>query len=415
GNHNMEQVHLSPKGKNKNILFMGPLYQNDKEAEILASSVVKGSVAPNLFQWNLLHGMEKHLGKPVQVINALPVGVWPKHYKNLVLNTRFWDNDGTPCYEVGTVNLPVIKQLGRVWGARKILKKWAREDTEIVIYSAYMPFLQALRRLPRNVKITIIITDLPEYYDLGKTTSIRKVLRSWQNKIIYSCFERVNRFIILTEQMREPLHIGNRPWLLLEGICSETAEYVEPASASDEKIILYTGTLHYQYGIKNLLDAFEAIDDSKARLWICGGGEAEKEIIRLIKKDPRVHFWGFCDQKTIRQYQGKASILVNPRPNEGEYTKYSFPSKTMEYMASGKPIVMCKLDGVPSEYEPFLYMIEGNTTEALKKMLTYVLEHPKEAQQKGAAAQRFVRENKSASKQAERVLKFIEIDVANAK
>ena len=38
---------------------------------------------------------------------------------------------------------------------------------------------------------------------------------------------------------------------------------------------------------------------------------------------------------------------VNPRQNNEEFTKYSFPSKTMEYLASGVPVVAYKLDGIP--------------------------------------------------------------------
>ena len=52
-----------------------------------------------------------------------------------------------------------------------------------------------------------------------------------------------------------------------------------------------------------------------------------------------------------------ADVLVNPRPNNEEYTKYSFPSKNIEYLMTGKPVVAYMLDGMPAHYKKFLYEI----------------------------------------------------------
>ena len=45
---------------------------------------------------------------------------------------------------------------------------------------------------------------------------------------------------------------------------------------------------------------------------------------------------------------------MNPRSADAEYTKYSFPSKTIEYLATGVPVVMNRLPGIPEEYEYFV-------------------------------------------------------------
>lgn len=51
---------------------------------------------------------------------------------------------------------------------------------------------------------------------------------------------------------------------------------------------------------------------------------------------------------------------MNPRPNNESYTKYSFPSKDIEYLLSGKPTVAFLLDGMPECYRDFLYVIDQN-------------------------------------------------------
>lgn len=394
---------------NKKILFLGPLYPCDCELKIKENSISNISNAPNVFQWNLLNGLHKLIGDNLKVINVLPVGIWKKEYRDFILKDRKWEYNGIVGNEIGCINLPFVKQLQRSLKTKKILKKVADKDTEIIIYSAYMPFLRAVYKLHKSIKITAIITDLPEFYDLGKTTEIRKKLRERQNRMIYKYLNRIDRFVVLTKQMCEPLKIGNRPWICVEGICN-TDNTPSQVSSNKIKAILYSGTLHYKYGIKNLLDAFEKIDSKDTELWICGGGEAESEIKKLAVKDSRIKFFGFCTQEKVAKLRAEAAVLVNPRTNEGEYTKYSFPSKTMEYMASGKPIVMYKLDGIPDEYDEYLNYVDTDFDDisGLKNAIMNVIDNYDDALKKAENAEKFVLENKSGISQANKILKLID-------
>lgn len=386
------------------IVFMGPLYPEQEEKRILDMTKERPSNAPNVFQWKLIRGMEEALGQRMEIVNALPVGTWPGACRSFILPDRTWHNQDAPCHETGCINLPVLKQAMRASRTRRLLQKLLQPGDQVLLYSAYMPYLKALSKLPRSITVNVIIPDLPEFYDLGSTSRLRKLLRRLHNRIVYRYMKRIDRFVLLTQQMRQPLAVGDRPWLLMEGIC--TAEGGQ-AGSETERAILYSGTLHRQFGIGNLLDAFRQLDDPDARLWLCGSGDAEPEIRALCQEDPRVTFFGFVDLGKVTELRGRAAVLVNPRTGEGEYTKYSFPSKTMEYMASGKPVVMYRLDGIPESYDPYLYYVPDNTPEALCRTLQYVLDHPAEAAEKGRRAQAFVLENKSSTVQGRRVVEFL--------
>ena len=52
--------------------------------------------------------------------------------------------------------------------------------------------------------------------------------------------------------------------------------------------------------------------------------------------------------------------------------QYSFPSKTMEYLASGTPSIAYKLEGIPSEYYPFIIFPESNDVESLHNSILKV-------------------------------------------
>ena len=48
---------------------------------------------------------------------------------------------------------------------------------------------------------------------------------------------------------------------------------------------------------------------------------------------------------------------VNPRPGAADFTRYSFPSKTLEYLDAGKPVLAYRNDGIPPEYDEHLLYI----------------------------------------------------------
>ena len=132
---------------------------------------------------------------------------------------------------------------------------------------------------------------------------------------------------------------------------------------------LYTGKLDSRFGIKEMIEAFISIPDKEYQLWICGDGSDRKMVENAAKQDNRIKFFGLVRQEVAFTMQAQATLLINPRKGDEPYTKYSFPSKTMEYMASGTPTVMYPLPGIPMEYYKHLIIIPDNTKETLKEIL----------------------------------------------
>ena len=392
------------------MIFLGCLFDRSREEEYFKKSKCGISNAVNGYQWNLIDGFNANLKEPVTIINALPVGVWKVQYNDLFLETRAWSYDGADAYEIGCLNLPFIKQHQRYKKCLKILK--SIDDNDIVIYSTYLPFLKAVNKLDKTRRVTLVVTDLPEFYDLGKVGFLRKLLRKINNKKIYRCMKRVDKFVILTEQMKDVLYVGERPYVVVEGICNADmfSNISCEKSSEEEKIILYTGTLHEKFGIGVLLQAFSMIKAPNYRLWICGGGDMQERVAEAAKSDRRITFFGYVPKKTINELQQKATILVNPRQNNDEFTKYSFPSKTMEYMLSGKPVVMYKLDGIPDEYDRYLtYVTEDDAASFADAMMKTCELSSKERDEIGNMAKDYVAEKKNSVAQTEKILNLMGI------
>lgn len=389
------------------MIFMGPVYRPEQEEKLIAMSGASISNAASTFQWSIINGLSNVTQKNVSIINALPVGTWPKFFSKIALKSNDWSYNGKPCHEVGCLNLPFIKQFCRYKNTKKYLEKYCKNEKEIIISTAYMPFLKAVYSLPRDVSITAIITDIPEFYDMRRVSKIRKLLRKINNRFVYKYLSRIDNFVLLTEEMKNPLNVGSRPYIVIEGIYNAEFEK-ELIQQKRQKAILYTGRLNYRYGIENLLKAFEKIQDSDAELWLCGAGEMEDNIKDSSEKDKRIKYLGYQTHAQVLALQRKADVLVNPRTNEGEYTKYSFPSKTMEYLASGAAVVMYKLDGIPNEYDEYIFYARENTVESLKEKLEEALSlSESERAEKGRRARDFILSQKNADVQSAKIVELI--------
>ena len=116
----------------------------------------------------------------------------------------------------------------------------------------------------------------------------------------------------------------------------------------------------------------------------------------------------------IVEEEQKASLLVNPRPRAPEYTKYSFPSKNMEYMVSGTPTLTTVLPGMPTEYYPYVYLLEDESPDGVAAKLKEIFSASfEERKQKALSARRFVLETKSNIVQSRKIRDFLRSEFEN--
>ena len=146
------------------------------------------------------------------------------------------------------------------------------------------------------------------------------------------------------------------------------------------------------------------------RLVIYGDGEYKKKIAEFAEQDPRIDFRGTATNDVIVEAERKATLLVNPRFSCAEYTFYSFPSKNIEYMVSGTPIVTTRLAGIPADYEPYIFTFDDETVEGYAETLDKLLRKSKEELiEFGAEAQRYILEKKNAKVQVEGLVELIHL------
>lgn len=400
------------------ILFLGRLFPREKEVEIKAKMKTGMQDAANALQWNIIEGLDANECGKIKIINYLPVDSYPRGYTDKRIpgfsfqHTNQYDaND----INISCTNMTIVKQFCNIYAFQPEIKKWAKNKDEspkiLMCYTAHSMFLKLAKyakKINPSIITCCIIADIPEFASVSDLHGIRNIYRNYCVKKCASLYRYIDKFVLLTEQMATKLDI-KAPFAVMEGIAPDVNSEVDNKIAikfANQKYIFYSGTLNYKFGIQTLLDAFAKIQDSTLKLVICGFGEAEKSITEST--DNRIVYLGKIDRKQVLALQRQATVLVNPRQNNEDFTKYSFPSKTMEYLASGVPLVAYKLDGIPDEYDDYINYVPDNSPEALAKEILRVLGMSAEERAKsGAEAQRFVLENKNNVIQAEKIVKML--------
>ena len=201
------------------------------------------------------------------------------------------------------------------------------------------------------------------------------------------------------------LNPTGKPYVIIEGICDENIEH-EKFDHNNHSI--YAGYLDEKYGIKALIEAFILANVDGQELHIYGAGPYAEEAKRIANESDSIVYHGSVLNEIVVAEEKKARLLINPRPSNEEFTKYSFPSKNMEYMSSGTPVLTTKLLGMTKDYYEYVYCFKDETVEGMSETLKTILEKDDEQLlEKGKEAQHFVMMQKNNLIQARKILALV--------
>lgn len=398
-------------------IFCSSIYNMADYDEIARKSKVPASLADHNLNYNIIVGLDEGLPRPVTLVNNVQIPSYPKFPKILFHRQAWSHTDGAADLNCGFINLPVLKHISRAITTYCMLKKEIRlakeEPVCIMTYDLHLGISLAIRwvkkRFP-HVHTCVVLPDIPNAVIVasngGSITRMGRLRAAVKMRFI----QQFDAYVFVTKYMAEISAVANKPYVVVEGIYNNHQEPL-PEKTTDKKTVFYSGQLNPAYGMENLLEAFQNIykQNQEYELWICGSGGMEERIRSLAKTCPGIRYYGYVGPEKIRELQAEASVLVNPRQNTGEFTKYSFPSKTMEYLASGRPVVGYKLDGIPDEYDPYIQYVSDNSVEALQNRIVQLCGLPQTQRDEiGAHARKFILEQKNPKMQCQKILQMIE-------
>jgi len=356
----------------KTLLICG-YFETQYQTEVLSKTKSFFNAAANIFQERLIQGLRQF---DLKIISAPFLSPYPTGYKDMYFN-GFSNNVNSDITYIPFNNIWGYRNISRTANLKKEVKKFIHayptEKKSIIVYSVHTPFLEAAvyaKQLDPSIHICMVTLDLPQYMNLNKN-----------NRFIYDCFKKmdikrfyklnkcIDSYVLLTRDMADMLSVGERPYVVVEGM-AEPKLMAPIARVGSGKKIAYAGKLVESFGVKNLLDAFALIKDKDAVLDICGDGELAVYVTEQARKDPRIHYHGTVSAQKSYEILRNSDILINPRPNNEVYTKYSFPSKNIEYLQTGNKVIAYMLDGIPEVYKDFFIVPKDDSIHALYAAIT---------------------------------------------
>ena len=377
-------------------------------------------VSGHKFQVNLLRGlMENELD--VTVINIPLVRYFP-HFPKIFFKNSVYVFENEKCgINAGFINLPILNYITQFITLKLIIHKYIKKNMNekimVVSYNNYLPISLVLMHgtKRKNILSCNVIADLYgklavgiAHRNDGIVGRLREIIDNKQNELS----SKHDVYVLLTKYMADVLEISDKPYVVMEGMYSENTETRRKSQYNTKKNgirnIFYAGTVGFQYGIEHLLRAFSMIEGDNYRLQIAGNGDAVELVKKYAALDKRITYLGYITPDEVEEYQKSATVLVNPRTSEYEFVKYSFPSKNMECLASGKPYIAHNLICDPEEYHSFIQYPVDESDDALARKIVEVCSLSEEERNEiGERARQFILTEKNPKIQCKKIVDMI--------
>lgn len=392
------------------LLFLSALSSNRMVEQLQKQSGKDPGFAAQKFNRLLAKGFCGN-GVDLTILSAPPVGrhnskkIWWKAGEEV--------ESGLAYHYLSFLNLPVLRQIfltiNAYFKVRHLVRNQKVDAVVCDVLNAGLCAAAIKACKHTNTQLVGVMTDMPGLMvRFGKDQKMPLITRM-ATKLMKWSLENYDKYVFLTEAMNV-VNTHQRPYIIMEGM-SDTSMAIrqKEKQVGGERLVLYAGGLHERYGLKKLTEAFMLQDDNQIQLNLYGSGPFVDDLMNnYCKKDSRIKYMGVAPNSEVVQAELNATLLVNPRPTDEEFTIYSFPSKNIEYMASGTPLLTTKLPGMPVEYHPYVYLIEDETVGGYAKALKDALSHSDEdLYHFGEKAKEFVLNQKNSKEQTKRVIELI--------
>lgn len=346
----------------------------------------------------------------------------PRFYRG-----RWWGRVREAPSERHTVDhlaFPNVRGLKQAWlavafAASALAWRWRTRGAAnrvLVADAAYITALPGVLRAlsGRSISKIAIFADvygfMAEVEDAGRSSGGgRGRLRSRMRSVAAETYARLDGFVLITEQVNELVNPAHKPHIVMEGVVDSAMELADNSLAdkTENFSVLYAGALRAEYGVADLVQGFRALDAPTAELHVYGGGDYAPAVARAAAEDPRIVFHGRADLALVVEAEMRAWLLCNPRPTSEEFVKFSFPSKNMEYLASGTAVLTTRLPGMPASYYDHVLTIDADGAPAITDALHRAASMPlAELHRRGAASREFVLTGKNECVQGARILEL---------
>lgn len=396
------------------VIFVSTACSRDKYREIFNSRKNKFIDPAQKFLEQLMRGIAENAKVDVISISILPVSSTTISKKYF---SRFNENINNINYIYPSFfNGKILRYFTTFFSTFHEIRKQIKNnngDTIIITDPLSYQTSVAARLAGKlsKIKSIAIITDIPTYATGMKNHGYSKGRQLFQNlyeKLTLCEIYKYEGYINLTSYMNKIVNPNNKPSIVIEGSIDAQINNKNKLNINKKRIYLYAGGLYEKYGVGNLVEAFISANLEDTELHLYGSGSYVKQLEKISMIYDNVKYKGCVLNTDLIEIEKKSDLLINPRFSNEEYTKLSFPSKTLEYMTTGTPVLSTRLAGIPTEYQNYLFWFNGESVDEMRKRLIEIsLMDDADLKSMGKKAREFVFKNKTNLIQGYRIVEFI--------
>lgn len=192
--------------------------------------------------------------------------------------------------------------------------------------------------------------------------------------------EKYNGFLALTEGLNDLFNPEGKPSYVFEGLV-EDRSFLK-TNELNVPYFFFGGALMERYGVYQLIEAFNILKPKDIDLIICGH-HVDKEMLKnAAKGNPHIKYLGLLPMNKVMEYESRSIACINPRPFTEDLDRFSIPSKTLEYMTSGRPVISVKNTVLMNKFPDEIIWLETANVSDIVHGMKQVLKMSDEEQEK---------------------------------
>lgn len=395
-----------------NVIFLGFTIPDDIAQQYFKLDP-NAAIQTHKFAWSFARALSLHYD--TTLVSSVPIQNYPLVNKILIKGASF-TQDNIHGIITPFINLLLLKHLTRFYVCFFILLKayFTKKPSIIFIHGLHTPYL-ALGNIFKllDVKIAVILTD-PSGIELDTDSLLAKKLKRLDKRVTKLLTRKADILIGLAPKLIEDIN-NDVIKLVFPGILNKDfSNEIKNARVKQKNIdvvkdkcfkVVYAGGLHDVYGIKTLTDAILTFDKNvNIEMLFLGKGNQLDYIKEMSILDSRIEYGGFLNGSELITRIQEADLLINPRPTLLDFSSHSFPSKLIEYLATGIPVLTTRIASIPHDLEQLFYYIDDESKAGIQQAIVSVMtEEPKQRYLKALKAKNYIEKAYSEEAIAEKI------------
>lgn len=361
------------------------------------------AIQTHKFGWSFILSLSQFT-RPF-LISAMPVSNYPLNQKIFFGYSSFKDGNYKGVY-IPFLNILILKHITRFLTALFLLLYHilVRNFKTIFVHGVHSPYLILCYLFSIfGVKYHVILTD-PAGVVLPTDSKFTQFFKTIDKNLVGFFIRHADTVICLSPYLVEHYQI-NSNHIVFPGILNKDfRNFVDESRLKNienikDKVfkITYAGGLNEAYGIKLLVDAVAGLNKSiPIELLLYGKGDQVNYIKDKSLIDSRIKYMGFCNTEELVPALLTSDLLVNPRPSNQEFAILSFPSKLIEYLYTGVPVLTTRIKSIPDDYQEHFFYIDDESIIGIQNSILDIIQLPEKIRaEKAHKASNFIKKNAS--------------------